>query len=190
MALNSLRVLCQIDLPSGAIRLWDGSSGPFVDAAGEIYRSCVLTEDALDSIEMAINAEAFTLSLVLTGVDEKTSNAIWVDYKAKTIKGSRFRIMIQKCDDLEQPFGAPKIKFTGRIDNLVWGDGVSGDEIRSNITVEITNRFTMRTLVSGAVLSDIDQKARSAVLNPGAPPDRICERVPLYRDKTIRWPSW
>ncbi len=190
MALKVLRVLCQVDLPSGPLRMWDGSGGPFLDSAGNLYRSCVLTDDALASIEMAINAEAYTLSLVINALDEKTSNSIYADYKAKTIKGSRFRIMIQKCDDWEQPIGDPKIKFTGKIDNLVWGDGVSGDEIRSNITIEIVNRFTMRTLTSGAVLSDVDQKARSAILNPGAPPDRFLERVTALRDKTIRWPNW
>lgn len=190
MALSSLRVLCQADLPSGTIRLWDGSGGPFIADDGHIYRSCVLTDDALDTIEMAINAEAFTLGLVVTGIDEKTSNSIYADYKAKTIRGSRFRIMIQKCDEFEQPIGVPKIKFTGKIDNLIWADGVNGDEIRSNITIEIVNRFTMRTVTSGAVLSDVDRKAVSAIINPGAPPDRIAERVPLYRDKTIRWPNW
>ncbi|MEH3108886.1 MAG: hypothetical protein PGN22_02145 [Agrobacterium cavarae] len=190
MALKALRVLCQVDLPSGTIRMWDGSGGPFVDADGNIYRSCILTEDALDSIEMAINAEAFTLALVINGIDEKTSNSIWTDYKAGTIKGSRFRIMIQKCDDFDQPIDDPKIMFTGKIDNLIWNDGVSGEQIKSNITVEITNRFTMRTLTSGAVLSDVDQKARSAILNPTAPPDRYLERVPELRDKTVRWPNW
>lgn len=190
MAIKSLRILCQVDLPSGPIRMWDGSGGPFVDNAGNIYRSCVLTEDAIDTIEMAINAEAFTLALVISGIDQKTSNSIWADYQAKIIKGSRMRIMLQACDEFEQPVGAPKIAFTGRIDNLIFTDVANNEGIRSSITVEITNRFTMRTLTSGAVLSDIDQKARSAFLNPGAPPDRFCERVPLLRDKTIRWPSW
>ncbi|WP_288430200.1 hypothetical protein [uncultured Agrobacterium sp.] len=190
MALKALRVLCQVDLPSGPIRMWDGSGGPFMDSAGNTYRSCQLTEDALNTIEMAINAEAFTLSLVIAAIDEKTSNSIWADYKAGTIKGSKFRILIQKLDDHDQPKGEPQVKFTGRIDNLIWGDGVSGNQIRSNITIEIVNRFTMRTLTSGAVLSDIDQKARSAFLNPGAPPDRACERVQTLRDKTVRWPNW
>lgn len=190
MALKALRVLCQVDLPSGTIRMWDGSGGPFMDAQGNIYRSCVLTEDALNTIEMAINAEAFTLSLVINGVDERTSNSIWTDYKAGTIKGSRFRIMIQKLGEFDQPVGDFKIMFTGKIDNLVWGDSVNGNQIRSNITIEIVNRFTMRTLTSGAVLSVIDHQARSAILNPGAPPDRYLERVPDLRDKTVRWPNW
>ncbi|MDO5895126.1 hypothetical protein [Agrobacterium sp. Azo12] len=190
MALKSLRVLCQVDLPSGPIRMWDGSGGAFLDADGNIWRACVLTEDALDTIEMAINAEAFTLSLVISGIDGKTSNSIWDDYQAGNIKGSRFRIMIQKCDEFEQPMGDPQVKFTGKVDNLVFADAATDEGIRSSITVEITNRFTMRTLTSGAVLSDTDQKARSAVLNPGAPADRFCERVPLMRDKTVRWPNW
>ncbi|UXT47847.1 hypothetical protein FY136_00805 [Agrobacterium tumefaciens] len=190
MAIRSLRVLCQVDLPSGPIRMWDGSGGPFLDSNGNIFRSCILTEDAIDTIEMAINAEAFTLSLVISRIDQKTSNSIWADYQAGTIKGSRMRIMIQKCDEFEQPVGTPQVKFTGKIDNLIFTDVANDQQIRSSITVEVTNRFTMRTLTSGAVLSDTDQKARSAVLNPGANPDRFAERVPMLRDKTIRWPNW
>jgi hypothetical protein len=190
MAIKSLRVLCQVDLPSGPIRTWDGSGGPFVDGEGNRWRSCILTDEALDTIEMAINAEAFTLSLVIAGIDEKTSNSIWADYQAKTIKGSRMRILLQPLDEYEQPVGDPQVKFTGRIDNLVFADSASDEGIRSNITVEITNRFTMRTLTSGSVLSDTDQKARSAVLNPGATPDRFADRVSGLRDKTVRWPNW
>lgn len=190
MPLTSLRILCDVDLPSGTIRFWDGSSGPFLDTDGNIWRSCELTDDAIDIIEMAINAEAFTMALVLSGIDAKTSNSIYVDYEAGTIKGSRMRILIQKCDEYDQPFGDPQIKFTGRIDNLIFSDANTDDGIRSVITVEVTNRFTMRTLTSGAVLSDTDQKARSAILNPSAPADRFCERVPLMRDKTVRWPNW
>ncbi len=190
MAIASLRVLAEVDLPSDTVRFWDGSGGPFVDNDGEIWRACVLTEDALDQIEMAINAEAFTLSLVLSGIDEHTSNRIWEDYQAGTIKGSRFRILIQDCDEYEQPIGSPDVKFTGRIDNLVFSDAAGADGIRSTITVEVTNRFTLRTLTNGAVLSDVDQKARAKVLNPTAPLDRFAERVNTLREKTIRWPNW
>lgn len=187
--LKSLRILAQVDLPSKTLRWYDGSGGPFVDDAGNIYRSCILTEDALSNIEMAINAEAFTLSLTISGIDVVTSNAIWSDYQAGTIAGSRFRILIQKCDEFDQPIGVPAVKFTGRIDNLIFGDTVDGEQIRSTITIEITNRFTLRKQTNGAVLSDVDQKARSAILNPSAPPDRIAERIILLRDKKIRWPD-
>lgn len=190
MAITSLRVLCQVDLPSGIIRLWDGSGGPFVDDAGDIWRACILTEDALSQIEMAINAEAFTLALVLSGIDEQTSNQIWADYKAESIKGSRFRIYIQDCDEFEQPIGVPDVKFTGKIDNLIFSDAANASGIQSTVTVEVTNRFTLRTLTNGAVLSDVDQKARAKVLNPTAPLDRFAERVNTLRDKTIRWPNW
>lgn len=190
MAVASLRILCQVDLPSGTIRFWDGSGGPFVDDEGERWRACVLTDDALDQIEMAINAEAFTLALVLSGIDEQTSNEIWADYQAGTIKGSRLRILIQDCDEYDQPVGTPDVKFTGRIDNLVFSDVANANGIRSTITVEVTNRFTLRTLTNGAVLSDVDQKARAKILNPTAPLDRFAERVNTLRDKTIRWPNW
>jgi len=190
MTIKSLRVLCQVDLPSGTIRLWDGSGGPFVDDDGNIWRACVLTEDALDTIEMAINAEAFTLSLVLNGIDKATSDAVWADYQAGTIKGSRFRILIQDCDEYDQPSGTAQVKFTGKIDNLIFGDQATDTGIRSTITVEITNRFTLRTLTNGAVLSDVDQKARAKILNPSGALDRFCERVILMLSKTIRWPNW
>jgi hypothetical protein len=190
MALKSLRVLCQVDLPSGTLRWYDGSGGPFVDSDGHIYRSCILTEDALDQIELAINAEAFTLSLVISGIDSQTSDNIWIDYQAGTIKGSRFRLMIQKCDEYEQPIGAPTIKFTGKIDNLIFGDSASDTEIRSIITVEVTNRFSLRKQSNGGVLSDTNQKARSSFLNPLATLDKFAERVVIYLNKAIRWPRW
>lgn len=190
MALKSLRVLCQVDLPSGTLRWYDGSGGAVVDSDGHRYRSCILTEDALDQVELAINAEAFTLSLVISGIDRQTSDNIWADYKAGTIKGSRIRLMIQKCDQYDQPIGVPVIKFTGKIDNLIFGDSALDEEIRSIITVEVTNRFSLRKQSNGGVLSDTNQKARSAFLNPSAALDKFCERIIIYLNKTIRWPKW
>ncbi len=190
MTLKSLRVLCQVDLPSGTLRWYDGCGGPFVDSDGHIYRSCVVAEEALDQIELAVNAEAFTLSLTISGIDGATSDQIWTDYQAGTIKGSRFRLMIQKCNEYEEPIGAPAIKFTGKIDNLIFGDNASNEEIRSIITVEVTNRFALRKQSNGGVLSDTNQKARSAFLNPLAAVDKFCERVIIYLSKAIRWPKW
>jgi hypothetical protein len=186
----SLRVLCQAELPSGTLRFWDGSGGPFVGEDGEIYRACVLTEDALAQIEAAINAEAFTLTLVLSGVDGATSNAVWEDYQAGNIVGSTFRILLQKCDEYEQPVGSPITKFTGTISNLNFVDQATGDNINSTIQVDVANRFTLRNVTNGAVLSDVDQRARAKILNPSAPDDRFCERIPGLKDRTIRWPNW
>lgn len=186
----SLRVLCQVDLPSGTLRFWDGSGGPFVGDDGEIYRACVLTDDALAQIEAAINAEAFTLSLVLSGVDVETSNSIWEDYRDGNIVGSKFRILLQKCDDFEQPTGAPIIKFTGTVSNLNFIDQASGSSISSTIQVDVANRFTLRNVTNGGVLSDVDQRARARILNPSAPDDKFCERIPGLKDRTIRWPKW
>ncbi|MGO6737118.1 hypothetical protein ACC732_04385 [Rhizobium ruizarguesonis] len=186
----SLRILCQVELPSGTLRFWDGSGGPFIDADGEIYRACVLTEDALAQIEAAINAEAFTLSLVLSGIDEAASNAIWEDYQDGNIVGSIFRILLQKCDDYEQPTGSASVKFTGTVSNLNFIDHASDAGIDSKIQVDVANRFTLRSVTNGAVLSDVDQRARAKILNPSAADDRICERMPGLKDRTIRWPQW
>src|SRR5690606_7783706 len=154
--IDSLRILCRVDLPSSTLRLWDGSGGPYVDKHGDIWRACVLTEDALDNIEMAINAESFTLGLLLSGIDPKTSNDVWRDYRNGTIKGSVFQLLIQAMDRSQRPMGDPKVKFTGRIDNLIFSDGAANGNLVSTITVEVTNRFTMRTLSNGAVFSDVD----------------------------------
>lgn len=190
MTVKSLRVLCRVFLPSTTLRFWDGSGGPFIDGDGEIYRACVLTEDALSQIEAAINAEAFTLSLQLSGIDEETSDAVWADYQAGNIVGSLFQIQLQRCDDREQPYSDPSMRFTGTISNLNFVDQASADGIKSTIQVDVANRFTLRSVTNGAVLSDVDQRARAKVLNPTAPDDRFCERMPGLKDRTIRWPSW
>lgn len=186
----SLRILCDIILPNDTVRLWDGSGGMYIDDDGEIYRAAQFTEDALQSIEAAINGEAFTLSLSLINVDTSAGDAIWDYDETSSISGSPFILKLQEMDDSEQPVGEPEIKFTGTIDNLEVVDQAGDESSTSVVTIEVVNAFTLRTSTHGGVLSDVDQKARSARLNPGAPADRSCERIPGLRDKTIRWPNW
>jgi hypothetical protein len=188
--LQSIRILAQVDLPSGTLRWWDGSGGPFVDADGNVYRSCTLEEDALAQIEAAINGEAATMSIVVAGIDTRTSDAVWGDYQAGNIIGSRFRVLLQKLDQYEQPTGTPKVKFTGKISNLTFVDQADDKGIQSTIQIDIANRFTLLSLTNGGVLSDVDQRARAKIINPSAPDDRFCERIPGLKDKTIRWPNW
>ena len=186
---KSLRVLVQVDWPTGAIdRLWDGG-GPFVDGEGELWRGSTLAE-GLDTIEQAINGEAFTLNLTLTNVSSEQAALHWQSYTNDEIVGGIVKIMIQPCDEMDRPVGDREVMFTGRIDNVVFDDSISGDRPVSAITVEVTNRFTLRRMKSGSVLSDADQRARSAALNPDEDPDRFCERVSLLQDKTITWPRW
>ena len=186
----SLRILCDIMLPNDTVRLWDGSGGMYIDDDGKIYRAAQFTEDALQSIEAAINGEAFTLSLSLTNVSASAGDAIWDYDEAANISGSPFILKLQEMDDLERPVGVSEVKFSGTIDNLDVVDQASANESTSIVTIEVVNAFTLRTSSHGGVLSDVDQKARSARLNPGAPADRFCERIPGLRDKTIRWPNW
>lgn len=187
---NSLRILAEIVFPSITMRLWDGSGGPFVDIDGNIYRPVILTQDALQSIESAINAEAFTLSLVLANIDEDTANAAYEDYLAGTVIDAAVKISIQRCDQYEQPIGALKRVFTGTVANLTFADQASDTGVNATIRVDVTNRFTLRKVVSGSVLSDVDQRARSKVINPAQADDRFCDRVPLLRDYKQRWPSY
>lgn len=186
----SLKILVEIVLPDTTVRLWDGSGGAFVDDDGDIYRAAQFTEDALQNIEAAINGEAFTLTLSLINLDTSTGDQIWDYDETNSVAGSPVIIKLQELDDLEQIVGEPEVKFTGTIDNMKVTDQASDEDSQSVVTVDIVNAFTLRVLTSGQVLSDVDQKERSKRLNPFAPLDRFCERVPGLREKTIRWPNW
>ena len=186
---KSIRILCEFAWPTGAVsRLWDGA-GPFMDSEGDRWSGCSLL-DGLDEIEQAINGEATTLNMVLTGEGEAAGDLVWLSYSTDQIVGATVRLLIQPCDEHDQPIGAREVMFTGRIDNKLFDDQVVDERQRSAMTVEVTNRFTLRRLKSGAVLSDADQRARAAAVNPEEEPDRFCERVPLLQDKTITWPRW
>ncbi|MBB4228603.1 hypothetical protein [Rhizobium mongolense] len=190
MAIKSLRILCDAVLPEETIRIWDGSGGRFVDGDGNIYRPAQFTEDALQSVEAAINGEAYTLALSLISVSQSAADSIWDYDETSSVQGSPFIVRILILDEFEQPDGDPIVVFTGEIDNLDVADEAGADGIKSIVNIEITNRFTLRTVTNGSVLSDVDQRARSAVLNPSAADDQFCKRVPLMRDQTIKWPNW
>lgn len=188
MITKSLKILVLFEFPTGDIRLWDGA-GPFIDLDGNIWQGCALT-DSLDVIECAINGEAYTLNLGVSGVDPRMGDLAWQDTEDGNVIGSTIRIMVQKCDQWDQPVGNPKIKFTGNIDNIVFSDSVVNDQQLASVMIECTNRFALRTLRSGSVLSDADQRARAARLNPSGNPDRFCERVPKLADAQRVWPRY
>lgn len=186
---KSIRILVQFDWPTGAVsRLWDGA-GPFVDSDANVWKGCSLA-DGIDDIEMAINGEAAALNMALMGVGAADADAVWLSYTKEQIVGALVRIMIQPCDDEDRAIGSQEVMFTGRIDNIIFDDAVSGDRPVSSIIAQVTNRFTLRRLENGGVLSDTDQRARSAAINPDAPPDRFADRVPGLEDKTTAWPKW
>lgn len=188
MTVRSIRILVEFQFPSKTWRLWDGA-GPFMDADGNIWAGVGLLE-GLDEIESAMNAEASLLEMYLNGVDPEVADMAYEDLNAGEVIDTKVRLLIQDCDEYDQPVGDPQVRFTGRIDNLRIDDVADEEQVLSRVTVEITNRFVLRTLTSGAVLSDVDQKARSAILNPSAPPDRFAERIHVYLDASIRWPHY
>lgn len=190
MAAYALRVLIIAEFSSGWMRLWDGSGGPFVDADGNIYRSCQLTKDALKSIQAAINGTAYTLPLSLINIPGAFGDQAWTESENSDVIGTTLRILLQEVDEYGQPLGDADTAFTGEIDNLTFSDAASKDGVQSTINLEVTNKFTLRNVTNGSVLSDVDQKARSALLNPSAPPDESCKLVPTMHDLTIRWPNW
>jgi hypothetical protein len=186
---TSVRILIRIDWPEGEVsRLWDGG-GPMLDMDGELWTGAGAISD-IDDLELAINGEAATLNLGLAGVPSEQADMIWVGYSESEVIGAVVRLMVLPCDEFDQPAGEPEVFFTGTIDNVVFDDVATADGVVSTITAEVVNRFTMRRLTHGAVLSDADQKARAAVLNPGGEPDRFCDNVSLLADRTIVWPRW
>lgn len=190
MAIRSLRILFRFDWPDGRVtRFWDGA-GPFVGADLSVWKGAALVTGSLDSVEQAINGDASSLSMTLCGVAAEAGDALWDYYQSVGFKGATMNIQLQACGDDDQPVGSPRVVYSGNLDNVVFDETVSDDRLMSNVTVDITNRFTLRRLSNGASLSDADQRARSAVLNPGASPDRFAERVPLMFNKTIVWPRY
>jgi len=187
MTIKSIRVLARIDLPTGTVRIWDGT-GPYLDGDGEVWVGAGLVS-GLDLIEHAINAEAASLDITLASTNPQFGDLAWADTEEGDAIGSRLQILIQPCDAYDQPVGAAEVRFTGKVANLKFSEQVQGDEILSTLFVQVENRFNLRMLKNGAVLSDVDQRARSAVINPGANPDRFAERVSLLADKTIAWPK-
>lgn len=189
-AIKSLRVLVRLDFPTGTVRFWDGS-GPFMDLDGNIWRGGGLVNGGLDAIEAAINAEAYTLQLGISGIGRKTSDIAWQETEDGDVIDAKVQILIQDCDEDDQPIGEPEVKFTGFIDDIKFDDAVNGNSPLSSVTIEVRNRFTLRGLTSGSVLSDVDQKARAGILNPGLPADRIAERIStLAAGEEIAWPKF
>jgi hypothetical protein len=191
MAIKSLKILLRMDFPAGTLRLWMGS-GPYMDSDGAIWTGAGdIGDGALDQIEMAMNGEAYTLSLALSGVPTEIADAVYQENQENDVVGSIVQILLQECDEYDQPIASdPVVQFTGTIDNIIFDDAVVRENHLSQVTVEVSNRFDLRRLTSGSVYSDVDQRARSAVINPGADPDQFCERVPLLFDKTVKFPDF
>lgn len=187
MTTASIRILCKIVCQTVTVRLWDGA-GPYVDQDGEVWRGCAM--NGIDVVESAINGEAYTLDMGLTGIPSEISALAWQDYESGEIIGAAVQLLIQPCDEFDQPVGDYESKFNGRIDNVRFADTAQDERVVSDVIAECTNRFTLRRLTNGSVLSDTDQRARAHVLNPSGNPDRFCERVPSLRDKQIVWPRF
>lgn len=187
--IHEIKIMARLDFPSQTVRLWTGS-GPYIDGNGDVWRGCVLDDSALDAIESAFNGEAVTLELSLNGVDPAVANLAHEETESGDVIGSTIIIQTQDVDRAGSPIGDPDILFNGTIDNIRFLDAATDQGILSGITIECVNRFTLRTLQSGSVLSDVDQRARSTLLNPGAALDRMCERMFELADKVINWPKW
>ena len=188
-----VRILARFDFPNGVVRFWAGS-GPYMDNNGDIWvGGGVLLDDALQQIETAFGGDIAELDLTL-GATGPYTDAIddgFLEVQQNDVIGSPFVLSIQSVDNRDAPVGAPRVIFSGNVNNVAFSDYFAEDTLVKQITVTVTNRFNLRNLPSGAVYSDTDQRAFSLFINPGqTTPDRICERVPILQDKTIPWPDF
>ena len=188
-----LRLLVRITWPNAVVTRMVDAVGPFLTADGHLWRGVNIVE-GVDVFEQAINGEALVVNLSLVGVSGDEANAVWLLYTNNEIIGATVEILLQACDELDQPVGDPEVRFTGTIDNIIFDDRVEKRQgtsrIESKVTVEVTNLFTLRRMTSGSVLSEVDQKARAAILNPLGDPDKFCDRVVAMANKTVVWPRW
>ncbi|KZL04537.1 hypothetical protein PsAD2_04620 [Pseudovibrio axinellae] len=186
---KSIKLLIFIDFPDGKIRIWDGS-GPYIDRDGNRWRGAgEIPSDALDVLEFPFAGEAVTRDISLEGVPQIIYDHGFDEMTAKDLIGSKFQVLIQDCDGDDQPLDAPpSVIQTLQIVDFFFDEMRKDGSIFYRMTMKLANRFLLRRMNDQAVLSDVNQKARSAVLNPAGTPDQFCERVPLMRIQKIRWP--
>ena len=190
MTPTNIKILFELNFPSQTVRLCD-CAGPYMDMEGNVWRGAgELSEQALSGLQYAFSGEAVSMDVTLCGMTHETADLAYSETQRGDVIGALCRVMIQDCDDYDQPVGAPKVQFTGKLTNIKFDESVSDDGALFQLTVTIANRMTLRRLTSGSVLSDVDQKALSKRNNPNENPDRFCERVPLLIDKTINWPRY
>ncbi|MEQ1956019.1 hypothetical protein [Mesorhizobium sp. CN2-181] len=189
MAIRSIKILFVFYFPSKTVRLWEGS-GPYLDLDGEVWIGVSLAEGGADIVEAAINGEESRITVGVSGVAKALADIAWREVEAGDVVGSEMQILIQDCNEYDDPVGNPEVRWTGTVDNPIFDDTASEQGIRSLVALECVNAFDMRGINAEDVISDTAQKARSAILNPGANPDRVCERMPKLNDKTIQWPRF
>jgi hypothetical protein len=188
MAIKSLRIMCRMDFPSGTFRLWEGA-GPFLDANGDLWAGCSLTK-GLDRIEAALNGDPSPLTFALSGTDRRIAELAIEDRRKGEVKGTKTQLLIQACDQYDQPVEEPEVKYTGTIDDLIVQTDTTPAGVISTVIIELVGRTVLRRMMSGQVLSDANQRVRSAAMNPGAPPDRFGERTSGLGDKNRVWPRY
>lgn len=185
------RILFRFDWVNGNIsRLWLGD-GVYSDGDANVWLGSALVDDGgLEELQQALNGEVGGFSFGLSGVSLETSGVVWQYYQDGNLVGSIVRVLIQACDQDMRPAGPLRTVFGGDINNVVFSRTATEKETLATVTVQASNKFLLRRSVSGGVMSDVDQRAYSALINPGADPDRFAERVTLMQNKKIVWPRF
>ena len=188
-----LKILVRLDFPEESIGFWIGT-GVYIDKNGFEWRgSGEISADSLKTLESTFAGEYHSFPVYMAGTVPEISSLAFQDTQENQVIGSVFQVLAQHCDAYGQPLDEdPEVWWTGKIADVEFHESVrqteGGDEILYEVGILVANRFARRRQTSGSVLSDVDQKARSKVLNPTGNDDRFCERVSLNGDRTINWP--
>ncbi|WP_310622486.1 hypothetical protein [Flexibacterium corallicola] len=191
MRAKTIKILVLIDFPDEPVRLWSGS-GPYIDADGAHWRGAgELPQQALQQLEYAFAGEAVQMDFAMSGIPQDIAQIGFEETKKKDLIGSKFQVLLQDCDGYHQPLEtSPKVVFTGRVADFRFKDKVGDVGPIYELIMSVANRNLRRRMTDGSVLSDINQRSRASLLNPHAPSDKFCERVPLLADQTIVWPRF
>jgi len=194
MTKRHIKILVRIDFPSQTVRFWSGS-GPYMDANGDIWSGGgELGSDAIKVLQFAFAGDLHTFPVWMSSLAPEVQDLAYQETQDGDVIGSKFQVLIQDCDEYGEPDGQPRVHFTGKVIDVQFNE-IAGEldgepAVEYQVGLVIANLNFLRRLQSGSVLSDADQKSRSEKLNPGANPDKFCERVPLMADKQINWPRF
>lgn len=149
---------------------------------------------SLPELQAITNGLAQRLDFVLSGLTPAIQTLATA--AAADVQDRRLDILTTVfCPDW-QPIAPPRPIWRGRMDQVtgdtsdltIDGSG-RATSATSTITLSAVTATALRRRAAGIRWTDAQQRAASAVLNPGAStPDRFCDRVAMLRSRIRIWP--
>lgn len=148
---------------------------------------------SLPELQAITNGMAQRLDFVLSGLTPRFQRL--ATDAAGDVEGRRLDILTTVFDPDWQAIAPPRPIWRGIMDQ------VSGDtsdpsmdgtgratSATTTITLSAVTATALRRRTAMIRWTDAQQRAASALLNPGAPADRFCDRVAMLRSRIRIWP--